>query len=151
MERIIKIQVMYILYMVFFDFAFYLSAVSLSNCSFCYRSDSNIKNFSSFSNSAIDYFSTCKFFFSPFFFTKHVIFSIQSYTGTFFSSLTFVNSFSSNANILDLNYVSPCVHVFTSFHFFLYSQRTLKFFYNYGIYRYGFVYKSIKSLCCIEH
>lgn len=82
--------------------------------------------------------------FSLLFFTKHIIFSIQSCTGTFFSSPTFVSSFSSNANILDLNYVSPCVHVFTSFHFFLYSQRILKFFYNHSFYHYGFVYKSAK-------
>lgn len=65
--------------------AFYQQSIfSLSNRSFCYRSDSNIKNFSSVSDSAIDYSSTRGFFFFLFF-TKHVIFSIQSYTGTFFS------------------------------------------------------------------
>lgn len=62
------------------------------------------------------------FSFSLFFFTKHVIFSIQSYTGTFFLLADVRKFLLSNANIPDLNYVSPCVYIFTSFHFFSFIE-----------------------------
>lgn len=107
------------------------SIFSLSNRSFCCRSDSNIKNFSSVSDSPIDYSST-RFFL---FFTKHVIFSIQLYVGTFLFAPTFVNSFSSNANTRDLNYVSPCVFAF---------RRHCNSFFSYN----GFVCKPIKRNFC---